>query len=90
MELYSSYVMTWQVISEGSFLSTKSCYVAQGVLELVLFQPRPPKCWNYRHAPLCLENGKYSELTRLTATLRTIDVALGLDGSKGKSEAMEI
>jgi hypothetical protein len=27
-------------------------YAAQAGLELMIFWPQPPKCWNYRHMPL--------------------------------------
>jgi hypothetical protein len=33
---------------------TGSCCVAQAGLELMFFQPQPPKCWHYRYVPLHL------------------------------------
>jgi hypothetical protein len=32
-----------------------SHYVVQAALELVIFLPQLPECWNYRHMPLCVE-----------------------------------
>jgi hypothetical protein len=32
-----------------SFLMTGFHYVAQADLELVIFLPQPPECWDYRH-----------------------------------------
>jgi hypothetical protein len=37
----------------GLFLLRQSCFVAQISLELAIFLPQPPECWDYRCAPPC-------------------------------------
>jgi hypothetical protein len=38
--------------SFGYFILTRSCYIAQAILELEIFLPQPQECWDYRCAPL--------------------------------------
>jgi hypothetical protein len=35
-------------------LETGSCYTGQTGLELMILQPQPSQCWDYRHVPPCL------------------------------------
>jgi hypothetical protein len=45
-----------------SFLETGLHYVAYAGLELTIFLPQPPECWDYRCAPLYLPMAKFSML----------------------------
>jgi hypothetical protein len=38
----------------------RTCYVAQGGLELTIFLPQPPKNWDYRCVSLCLAKKEWS------------------------------
>jgi hypothetical protein len=41
-------------------LDSGSRYVAQDALELEIFLPQSPECWDYRHAPSRLALGCFS------------------------------
>jgi hypothetical protein len=36
-----------------AFVKTGSLYGAQAGFQLIIFLPRPFKCWSYRRVPLC-------------------------------------
>jgi hypothetical protein len=49
---YASAV-TLNYIPSPWFFQTGSCYVTPCGLGLLILQPMPPECWDYRHTPLC-------------------------------------